>query len=184
MSNEAPQERTSGSAIQMLLLDVDGVLTDGRIILTGDDLESKSFDVQDGAGIVFLRSTGIKVGIITGRQSAVVERRARELSIDVVYQGSSNKVQALKEILERFSLAPSQVAYIGDDWADIGIMKSVGLPLAVANARPEVKAVACHVASSHGGRGAVRELIDWLMEREGLKSSVLDKAASTAMNHN
>lgn len=159
----------------MLLLDVDGVLTDGRIILAGGDPEIKCFDVQDGAGIVLARSMGLKVGIISGRQSAAVERRAKELGVDVLYQGCKDKAEALQEILEQFELGLEQVAYVGDDWADIAIMQTVGLPLAVGNARPEVKAVACHVAHSEGGRGAVRELIEWLLEAQGLKTKALEK---------
>ena len=159
----------------MLLLDVDGVLTDGRIILAGGDPEIKCFDVQDGAGIVLARSMGLKVGIISGRQSAAVKRRARELGVDVVYQGCRDKTEALREILKQFGLRAEQVAYIGDDWTDIGIMKAVGMPLAVSNARPEVKAIACHVARSQGGRGAVRELIEWLLEAQGLKTMALEK---------
>lgn len=159
--------------VRMILLDVDGVLTDGSIMLGGDGMEVKRFDVQDGQGIVLAREAGLKTGIITGRKSAAVEQRAQELKLDVVCQGSGDKVESLQAILDQFDLDSEHVAYIGDDWTDISIMRAVGLPLAVANARPEVRSVACHVSQSSGGNGAVRELIEWLLDRKGLKEQAL-----------
>jgi 3-deoxy-D-manno-octulosonate 8-phosphate phosphatase (KDO 8-P phosphatase) len=158
-------------AVRLLLLDVDGVLSDGRIFLSGGDLELIAFDTQDGVGIRAAQAVGLKIGIITGRRSPAVQQRARQLDIEIVYLGSADKVQAFKEILQHYDLQPAQVAYVGDDWQDIPLMRMVGLPLAVANARTEVKAVACHVSENTGGRGAVRELIEWLLDLQGLKET-------------
>ena len=116
-------------SLQMLLLDVDGVMTDGGIILFGEDGEAKRFDVQDGMGITLARAAGIKVGIITSRDSEVVKRRARELSIEDVFQGIRQKVDAFPILLQRYNLEASQAAYIGDDIQDMPIMRQVGIPI-------------------------------------------------------
>lgn len=153
--------------LQMLLLDVDGVLTDGGIILIGQDEEAKRFDAQDGMGVNLAKAAGIKVGIITSRKSAVVERRARELNLDEVLQGSTDKREALQQLLQKYNIEASQVAYIGDDLQDISIMRQVGLPIAVQNARPQVKECSKYITSASGGQGAVREAVEWLLERRG-----------------
>jgi 3-deoxy-D-manno-octulosonate 8-phosphate phosphatase (KDO 8-P phosphatase) len=146
---------------------VDGVLTDGGIILYGQDGEAKRFDVQDGMGINLARVAGIKVGIITARSSEVVRRRAMELHIDEVVQGASNKSDALQQLLVKYGLVASQSAYIGDDIQDIPIMRQVGIPIAVQNARPLVKQCSKYVTTTCGGHGAVREAIEWLLELRG-----------------
>ena len=153
--------------IIMLILDVDGVMTDGGIILIGQHEEAKRFDVQDGIGIALARGVGIKTAIITSRHSAVVQRRAAELKIDEVIQGTSNKRDALDNLLSVYGITASQCAYIGDDLQDIPIMGRVGLPIAVQNAVRLVKDCSLHVTESPGGHGAVREAVEWLL---GLRS--------------
>ena len=149
--------------LRLLLLDVDGVMTDGGIILTGSGEESKRFNVQDGMGIALARACGIKVGIITSRTSEVVERRAKELKIDAVIQGAVNKTDALYILLEKHRIEASQAGYIGDDIQDTPVMKQVGMPIAVQNAIPMVKECSVYVTRSTGGHGAVREAIEWLL---------------------
>lgn len=158
--------------LRMLILDVDGVLTDGGIILIGPDLEAKRFDVQDGMGIRLARAAGLKVAIITSRDSAVVQRRAMELGIDDVIQGMSNKVDALGTLLDKHGITRWQVAYVGDDLQDIPIMNQVGLPIAVQNAVQLVKDHSVCVTSALGGHGAVREAVEWLLELRAEKDAV------------
>ena len=153
--------------LKMLLLDVDGVMTDGGIILVGSDEEGKRFNVQDGMGITLARSVGLKVGIITSRDSAVVQRRAAELNIDELFQGVRVKTGVLDTILARHNIQASQAAYIGDDIQDIPIMRLVGLPIAVQNARPEVKESSRFVTPTPGGHGAVRDAVEWLLDLRG-----------------
>ena len=155
--------------LKILLLDVDGVMTDGGIILVGTDGEAKRFDVQDGMGITLARSVGLKVGIITSRDSAVVRRRAAELHIDELFQGVRTKTDVLDTILNSHNILASQAAYIGDDIQDIPIMKMVGMPIAVQNARPEVKECSRFVTSAAGGHGAVRDAVEWLLDLRGEK---------------
>lgn len=150
-----------------LILDVDGVLTDGGVFLIGEKEEAKRFDIQDGMGITLARAAGLKIGIITGRQSAVVERRAAELKIDEVMQGYFYKEEALDLILEKYNLQPAQIAYVGDDIQDIPVLERVGMPLAVKNARPELLKMCLYVTQAAGGYGAVREIVDWLLELRG-----------------
>ena len=176
LASEELQQRAR--ALQMLLFDVDGVMTDGGIILVGEEGEAKRFDVQDGMGVTLARAAGLKVGIITGRSSVVVQRRAQELQIDEVCEGYFWKAEALEMLLAKHQLEPAQVAYIGDDILDLTVMKEVGLPIAVANARPEVKAASLYVTNAAGGRGAIREVVDWLLELRGQKDAVYEPYAS------
>jgi len=155
-----------------LTLDVDGVLTDGGVFLIGEKEEAKRFDIQDGMGITLARAAGLKVGIITGRQSAVVERRAHELEIDEVLQGYYYKEIALNLLMEKYNLLPAQIAYVGDDILDLPVLSRVGLPIAVRNARPEILDACLYVTSAEGGHGAVREIVDWLLELRGQKNIV------------
>ena len=159
--------------LKILLLDVDGVLTDGGIILIGDSQEAKRFNVQDGIGINLSQVAGLKVGIITSRNSTVVQRRAAELKIDDVFQGVDYKPQVLDVLLEKHRIEANQTAYIGDDIQDISIMKRVGIPIAVQNAAQEVKDHSAYVTNLCGGQGAVREAIEWLLELRGDKDKVL-----------
>lgn len=158
--------------IKLLLLDVDGVMTDGRIIYDNDGGETKSFDVKDGHGLKLVQRAGIQVGIITGRQSAVVERRAAELGIELVYQGVKDKRLPFNEILKQFALTAEEIAYVGDDIVDLPIMRQVGFAATVADAVDDVKPFADMVTKRSGGRGAVREICDFLLKESGRWSSV------------
>jgi len=155
------------SRIKLLLLDVDGVMTDGRIIYESDGGESKAFDVKDGHGLKLVQRAGIQVGIITGRQSTIVDRRATELGIELVYQGAKDKQLPFREILQRLALEPWEVAYAGDDIVDLPVMRQVGFAATVADAMDEVKAAAHMVTRRAGGRGAVREICDHLLKESG-----------------
>lgn len=153
--------------IRLLLLDVDGVMTDGRIIYDDQGGETKAFDVKDGHGIKLLQRAGIRVGIITGRQSAVVDRRAMELGIELVYQGAKDKLAPYREILQKTGLDDEQVAYVGDDLPDLPILRRVGFAATVADAVDEVKPYAHYVTRRAGGCGAVREICDLLLKESG-----------------
>ena len=153
--------------IKLLLLDVDGVLTDGRIIYDNHGNELKAFDVKDGHGLKMLQRTGIKVGIITGRSSAVVTRRAQELGIEILYQGALRKLEPYLEILSEQGLIDEQVAYIGDDLVDLPILQRVGFSATVADAVPEVFPYVDYIATRPGGCGAVREICDLLVRASG-----------------
>ncbi len=166
--------RISGK-IKLLVLDVDGVLTNGGIILDNEGNEFKSFHVRDGHGLVMLKRAGIKIAIISGRSSKAVDRRARELGITEVYQHSHNKILAYKELLAKFSVADQEVAYIGDDVVDIPLFKKVGLPIAVADAVNEAKEAALLVTKAEGGRGAVREICDLILKAGGKWDGLLDE---------
>lgn len=160
------------SKIKLLLLDVDGVMTDGRIIYDNDGGEAKAFDVKDGHGLKLVQRAGIQVGIITGRQSEVVARRAAELGISLVYQGAKDKSLPFREILEKLSLVPDEVAYIGDDIVDLPIMRQVGFAATVADAVEDVKPYAHMIAKRCGGRGAVREICDFILKDSGRWAAV------------
>ena len=160
--------------IKMLMLDVDGVLTDGGIILDNEGNEYKSFHVRDGHGIKMLIHSGIKVAIITGRHSKVVERRAHELGITEVFQKCHDKRAAYRKLIGQYSLEDREVAYIGDDIVDAPIMSLVGLPVAVADATEETKGFALLVTKNRGGRGAVREVADFILKAKGIWQGMFD----------
>jgi len=162
-------------SIRLLLLDVDGVLTDGRIILHSNNEESKNFHVHDGIGIKLAQSAGLTVGIITSRTSSVVSERAKELAIDELVQGSQNKLLSLNKLVSKYKINHSQTAYIGDDLQDIPILESVGLPMSVNNAISLVKDSCIYVSESDGGKGAVREAVEWLLDKRGELTTVRDK---------
>ena len=159
-------------AIKLLILDVDGVLTDGRIILDNEGNEFKAFHVRDGHGIKMLAKAGLQVAIITGRYSKVVERRAQELGITEVYQRCHVKTVAFDHIIEKYGVTDREVAYVGDDIVDVPLFKRVGLAVAVADAADEVGAYAMMITKNPGGRGAVREVSDLLLKARGLWDSV------------
>ena len=160
------------SKIKLLLLDVDGVMTDGRIIYDNAGGELKAFDVKDGHGLKLVQRAGIKVGIITGRQSMVVERRSSELGIEIVYQGAKVKLEPFQKILRDLSLTPEEVAYVGDDIVDLPIMRRVGFAATVADAVEDVKPYADFVTERCGGRGAVREICDYILKESGRWAAV------------
>jgi 3-deoxy-D-manno-octulosonate 8-phosphate phosphatase (KDO 8-P phosphatase) len=154
--------------IKLLLLDVDGVMTDGRIILDNRGNETKAFHVRDGHGIKLLQKEGVLVGIITGRKSEVVNIRARELGIMDVHQGIKDKLTAYDAVVAKHGLSDEEVAYIGDDEVDVAIFKRVGLAAAVADADPSVRPHVQLVTRAHGGRGAVREVINFILKSRGV----------------
>ena len=150
--------------IQLLLMDCDGVLTDGRLYFSARGEEMKVFDVRDGQGIVLWHNAGFKSGIISGRGAGeIIQRRADELGIEFVRVSTSDKIAAFEDIISSLAVASADVAYIGDDVGDIELMKRVGFSVAVADAVAEAKAAAAHVTQARGGRGAVREVIDMLL---------------------
>lgn len=154
--------------VRCLVLDVDGVLTDGGIILDGEKGELKTFDVKDGQGIVMARKQGLRVMFLTGRSSAVVSRRAAELAVDRVFQGAGDKGSVLGRLLEEEDLGEEEIAYLGDDLADLPAMRRSGLAGAVGDAVGEVIDGADWVSEASGGRGAVREFVEFVLRSQGL----------------
>lgn len=165
------------SKIKMILMDVDGVLTNGEIIYSSSGDELKIFNVQDGMGITLARLAGLKTGIITGRLSALVERRAHELKMDVVYQGNFKKLPDYERVKRDFELNDDEICYIGDDVLDMPILKRVGFSVAVANARDEVKAICDYITVAPGGKGAVREVIDRILKWQNKMELVMERLA-------
>lgn len=148
------------SNLQLVIFDVDGVLTDGRLFFNDLGESHKVFHVHDGHGIKMLMSRGIEVAIISGRESAMVSQRMQELGVQHVYQGQSDKIPVFEALLEQLNIKPEQVAYLGDDLPDLAVMHRVGFSVAVANAVPEVASKADWQTSKAGGQGAVREFCD------------------------
>jgi 3-deoxy-D-manno-octulosonate 8-phosphate phosphatase (KDO 8-P phosphatase) len=165
--------------IKMLLLDVDGVLTDGSILIDSNGGEMKRFFVRDGSAIVAWRKLGLQIGVITGRPSQVTTHRMKELGVDLVVQcGAMDKLQAYENLCERSGVEDNQCAYMGDDLADLSVLRRVAYPMAVADAAVEVRDVARYVTSAPGGRGAVREAIEHILRSAGRWQQVLDAYAS------
>ena len=152
--------------VRLLLMDCDGVLTDGRIWLTADGDEQKTFHVRDGQGIVLLHHAGVQTGIISGRASAATERRARELGMTFLRQGVTDKVAVLEEVLREAGVSPDDCAYIGDDVGDVEIMRRVGFAVAVADAADAAKGVAHFITTAAGGKGAVREVCEAILQAQ------------------
>ncbi len=166
--------------IKLLLMDCDGVLTDGRIWLTEAGSEQKSFNVHDGLGLELWHRAGLRSGIITGRRSEVVERRARELKIRFVQQGVAEKLRAYEEIISEAAVAESEVAFIGDDVNDIPLILRAGLAVAVADATGDTKAVAHYVTGAKGGRGAIRETVELILKSQGRWSELIEQYRFTS----
>ena len=160
--------------LKLLLLDVDGVLTDGRLFFDNDGNEYKSFHARDGHGIKLLQQTGVVVAVISGRKSPTVERRMKQLGVTHVYQGHENKLSAFHEIIEKIAVTPEQVAHVGDDLLDLPIMKRVGLAIAVQDANFAVKQHADWCTDLAGGCGAVREVCDLIMQAQDSFNDVLN----------
>jgi 3-deoxy-D-manno-octulosonate 8-phosphate phosphatase (KDO 8-P phosphatase) len=158
--------------VKLILMDVDGVLTDGRIILQAEVDEAKGFDSRDGVGIRLAQKAGLLTGVITGRLSIATTRRASELRMEEYHQRVFQKVEVYDSILRARRLAPEAVCFIGDDLVDVPIMRKTGFAVAPANARPEAQRVAHMVTALEGGRGAVREVIDFILKVQGLWSQV------------
>jgi 3-deoxy-D-manno-octulosonate 8-phosphate phosphatase (KDO 8-P phosphatase) len=165
------------SKIRLLLMDVDGVLTDGKLYNVpapdGTMAETKGFDSQDGISLQWLARVGITAGLISGRVSPATVVRAEQGKFKYVYQGHTEKIPILQEILLDAKIDPSQVAYIGDDFTDVVVMRRVGLGIATANARPEVKEAAHFVTAASGGQGAVREVVELLLKAQGHWDGIL-----------
>ena len=167
------------AGIRLLLMDVDGVLTDGKLYNVPDPsgkmVETKAFDTQDGIALQWLHWKGIETGVISGRVSPATEERCRQCHVKYVYQGHIEKIPLFEEILAKSGFVPGQVAYAGDDLTDVVIMRRAGLAIAPANARPEVKQCAHLVTASEGGRGAIREVCELLLKAQGHWEDLLRK---------
>jgi 3-deoxy-D-manno-octulosonate 8-phosphate phosphatase (KDO 8-P phosphatase) len=164
--------RARAAAIHLAVFDVDGVLTDGRVVFGDDGFEHKAFHTRDGLGLQWLQDSGVQVGIITGRTSTVVSRRAEELHIRHLLQGRPDKGPALAELLARLEIAPERAAYVGDDVVDLPAMRSVGLGIAVADASAYTRRHADHVTRARGGAGAAREVCELLLAARGTLDDV------------
>ncbi len=158
--------------IQLLICDVDGVLTKGEVYLDNSDLEMKAFNIKDGLGLILLQRANIEIAIITGRQSNVVDRRMAELGITHLYQGQVNKIAAYEELLNKLDIQPSQVAYMGDDLPDLPLMQRSALGIAVADAHWFVKDNADWVTFNEGGYGAVRDVADLILDAKSFLDTI------------
>jgi len=165
--------------VKFVGLDIDGVMTDGGIYLgdaDGKRVELKRYEIQDGLGVVLMRTAGIKVGIITGRESESVRLRAEELKVDAVAQDSkARKLSALRKMLAQFGIDPADAAFVGDDLPDLGVLRVVGMPVAVANASKEVKEAANVHLTREGGNGAVREFAELLLTARGEWTAIVER---------
>jgi 3-deoxy-D-manno-octulosonate 8-phosphate phosphatase (KDO 8-P phosphatase) len=162
------------SRIKLLLMDCDGVLTDGRLWLLENGDEQKSFNTRDGLGLHLLHRAGLKSGIISGRKSVSVERRTRDLAIEFLRQGDPDKIEAFEDVLRLAGVDENEVAFIGDDLTDIPLMQRSELAVAVADAVEEARAVAHYVTRAEGGRGAVREVIELILKAQGRWNDLVD----------
>lgn len=171
--SEPKSSRNVTLDIKLLAMDVDGVLTDGGIILHDDGTESKRFHVHDGTWLRIWKRQGLRTALITGRECRAVEHRARELEIDFVYQKAHDKLAVFERLLTDSALRPEQVAYIGDDVTDLPVMRRVGFSCAVSDANRDVREMADYVTRRRGGHGAVRELICYLLGQMQLLDNAL-----------
>jgi 3-deoxy-D-manno-octulosonate 8-phosphate phosphatase (KDO 8-P phosphatase) len=164
-------------SVKLFLCDVDGVLTDGTVIM-GDGKEYKAFNIQDGLGMLILKRIGIKVGWVSNRPSPVSQQRAEELKIDYFFQAKGSKVEAIEAILKEAQLGWNDICYMGDDVVDLGALKRAGVAVAVANAIDEAMDVAHYVTKAHGGHGAVREVIRLILVAQDKWQSVIDQVSA------
>ena len=165
--------------IQLILSDVDGVLTDGSLVFDNQGIESKTFHARDGMGIKLWQKSGRRFGLLTARSSHIVKVRAAELGIELVRQGFSDKLPAARQLFRELDMTPEQVCYIGDDLTDLAVIEAVGLGVAVADAVPEVKAAAKHTTKAVGGRGAVRELVEMILKGQNRWDELIQAYRST-----
>jgi 3-deoxy-D-manno-octulosonate 8-phosphate phosphatase (KDO 8-P phosphatase) len=176
----SPALKKRAAQIKVLLMDVDGTMTDGGVILLsqpdGTALEIKQFDAHDGQGLMLAYTAGLRTGCITGRESSALLRRAKEVSMEFIYMKQPAKMPAYEEILHKAGVADSAVAYVGDDLPDIPIMRRVGLAVAVANAVPEVKNAAHFTTSHSAGHGAIRDAVELILKAKGIWEEMIDKA--------
>jgi len=175
MAVEEQDLRERAGRITTVVFDVDGVLTDGSLYLDSSGSEIKRFNAHDGAGIKYLRRSGLNLAIISGRESAAVEARAGDLGIEHVYQGYKVKVKAYEDLKERLSVCDEEIAYVGDDLPDIPVLRLCGLAVAVADAREEVRQAAHLVTDLPGGDGAVREFAEWFLKITGRWEGLLSR---------
>ncbi len=160
-------------SIELLLADVDGVLTDGRVVLNNQGIETKQFHIRDGLGIRLWHKAGYRFGVLSLRSSQVVKMRAAELEVRIVRQGASDKLATTKEILAEAGLSLQQAAYLGDDLPDLPVIRAVGLGIAVADACEEVRQAAAYITRLPGGAGAVREVIEMILKAQGRWDEVI-----------
>ena len=179
-SKISPALRKRASQIKLLLMDVDGTMTDGSVVLLsqpdGTALEIKTFDAHDGQGLTLAQTAGLRTGCITGRESAALLRRASEMKMEFIYMKQPVKMPAYEEILQKTGVSDPAVAFIGDDLPDIPLMRRVGLAVAVGDAVPEVKEVAHYTTRALAGHGAVREAVELILKSKGIWESMMDKA--------
>ena len=180
VSKISPALKKRAANIQLILMDVDGTMTDGGVTLLsqtdGTALEIKTFDAHDGQGLTLAHSAGLRTGCITGRESAALLRRAHEMKMEFIYMKQPVKMPAYEEILRKAGARDSAVAYIGDDLPDIPLMRRVGLAVAVGDAMPEVKRAAHYTTKALAGHGAVREAVELVLKSKGIWESMIDKA--------
>lgn len=172
--------RERAHRVRFLILDVDGVLTDGGIYMGETDELMKPFYVRDGLGMRLWQNEGFGLAVITGRDSAIVSRRAADLKIEDVYLGHIDKRSAYDDVKARYGLRDEEIAYIGDDLVDLAVMEQVGFPAAPADAAAEVRELSCLVAGNPGGRGAVREIIEFLLKAKGRWDGVVARFTASA----
>lgn len=161
------------ASVELLVLDVDGVLTDGSIIVDEDGRELKRFHVRDGFAIKLWQRMGFRVAVISGRDCAAVQHRLEQLGVTLITQGSQDKASALAALVAASGVGPARMAALGDDWPDLALLRGVGYPMAVADAEPAIRAIAAHITARPGGRGAVRDAVEHLLAAKGLLESAL-----------
>ncbi len=176
MSSEIIKEELKArfKKIKLLLLDVDGVLTDGRIIYDSRGLDSKFFDVHDGLGVYVLHKSGIKTVLITAKSSKAIKPRAKDMRVAEVFSDIFPKTAVLEKILNKYNVSLDEICFMGDDLVDLALMRKVGLPVAVANASDEIKEACVYITSRLGGRGAVREVAELILKSQGKWKDILD----------
>ena len=176
----SPALKKRAAQIKVLLMDVDGTMTDGSVILLsqpdGSALEIKKFDAHDGQGLTLAQTAGLRTGCITGRESSALLRRAREMKMEFIYMKQPVKMPAYEEILEKAGVSDSVVAFIGDDLPDIPLLRRAGLAIAVGDAVPEVKDVAHYTTKALAGHGAIREAVELILKSKGIWKEMIDKA--------
>ncbi len=176
----SPALKKRAAQIRILLMDVDGTMTDGGVTLLsqpdGSALEIKTFDAHDGQGLTLAHSAGIRTGCITGRESPALLRRANEMKMEFIYMKQPGKIPAYEEVLRKAGVPDSAVAYVGDDLPDLPVLRRVGLAVAVGDAVPEVKKAAHYTSKCAGGRGAIREAVELILKSKGIWEEMIDKA--------
>lgn len=176
----SPALKKRATQIKVLLMDVDGTMTDGSVTLLsqpdGSAMEIKTFDAHDGQGLTLAHTAGLRTGCITGRESPALVRRAQEMKMEFVYMKQPTKIPAYEEILAKAGVSDSAVAYVGDDLPDLPVMRRVGLAIAVGDAVPEVKEAAHFTTKSPAGRGAIRDAVELILKSKGIWTEMIDKA--------